>query len=223
MAPPVSAQKPPTGFSFVMRMPMVLTMRQPPDSVPSPIAAWHASTTHSGTWNVAAEHAVGVEQHGDDAHRLLRVVAAVAEGVERRRDELPAAEPARRPVPGVKRRKIQNTATMKHEAEDEAEQRREDDGHGDLGEAGPVEHAGARLGDARRRRARRSARARSSTGMPNHQVIRFQTIAPMSAANTTRRDRSRAGRRRPCRSWSATCVSKIRNATKLKNAAQSTA
>src|SRR5262245_42204954 len=49
IAPPVSAQKPPTGRSFVMRRPIVRTMRQQPDSVPSPIAAWQASTTQSGT------------------------------------------------------------------------------------------------------------------------------------------------------------------------------
>src|SRR5476651_2690636 len=47
-APLAEAQKPLTGFNFVIRMPMVLTMRQPPNSVPSPIAVWHASTTHSG-------------------------------------------------------------------------------------------------------------------------------------------------------------------------------
>ena len=38
MAPPVSAQNPPTGLSLVMRWPMVLTMRQPPKSVPRPMA-----------------------------------------------------------------------------------------------------------------------------------------------------------------------------------------
>ena len=37
-APPVSAQKPPTGRSFVMRVPIVCTIRQPPKSVPSAIA-----------------------------------------------------------------------------------------------------------------------------------------------------------------------------------------
>ena len=37
-APPVSAQKPPTGFNLVMRWPIVLTMRQPPNSVPRPMA-----------------------------------------------------------------------------------------------------------------------------------------------------------------------------------------
>src|SRR5471032_2528716 len=37
-APPVSAQKPPTGLSLVIFWPMVLTMRQPPNSVPNEIA-----------------------------------------------------------------------------------------------------------------------------------------------------------------------------------------
>ena len=37
IAPPVSAQKPPTGFNLVMRYPMVLTMRQPPNAVPNAI------------------------------------------------------------------------------------------------------------------------------------------------------------------------------------------
>ena len=38
IAPPVSAQKPPTGLSLVIFWPMVLTMRQPPNMVPRPIA-----------------------------------------------------------------------------------------------------------------------------------------------------------------------------------------
>jgi hypothetical protein len=39
MAPAVSAQKPPKGWSFVILVPIVLTMRQPPNIVPSAIAA----------------------------------------------------------------------------------------------------------------------------------------------------------------------------------------
>lgn len=39
IAPPVSAANPPTGFSFVIRWPIVLTMRQPPNRVPNAIAA----------------------------------------------------------------------------------------------------------------------------------------------------------------------------------------
>src|SRR5690349_20777390 len=39
MAPAVSAAKPPTGCSLVIFEPIVWMMRQPPDSVPSAIAA----------------------------------------------------------------------------------------------------------------------------------------------------------------------------------------
>ena len=49
MAPPVSAQKPCIGVSRVILEPIVLTMRQPPNSVPSAIASWHAITTQNGT------------------------------------------------------------------------------------------------------------------------------------------------------------------------------
>jgi hypothetical protein len=52
-APPLSAQKLCTGVRRVMRVPRVRTMRQPPISVPSPMAAWHVSTSQNGTWNVA--------------------------------------------------------------------------------------------------------------------------------------------------------------------------
>lgn len=39
MAPAVSAQKPPTGLSLVIFWPIVFTILQPPDMVPSAIAA----------------------------------------------------------------------------------------------------------------------------------------------------------------------------------------
>ena len=57
IAPPVSAQKPPTGFSLVMRMPIVLTMRQPPNSVPRPIAAWQREHHPEGHVELGARRA----------------------------------------------------------------------------------------------------------------------------------------------------------------------
>ncbi len=51
IAPPVSAQKPCAGVSRVIFEPIVWTMRQPPASVPMPIAAWQAITTQAGMWN----------------------------------------------------------------------------------------------------------------------------------------------------------------------------
>ncbi len=51
IAPPVSAQKPCMGDRRVIFDPMVWTMRQPPNRVPSPMAAWQVITTQNGTWN----------------------------------------------------------------------------------------------------------------------------------------------------------------------------
>src|SRR5688572_11263580 len=45
----VSAQNPPTGLSFVIFIPMVLTMRQPPNAVPSAITKLQLMTTQHGT------------------------------------------------------------------------------------------------------------------------------------------------------------------------------
>src|SRR3954464_1642619 len=51
IAPAVSAEKPPTGCSLVIFDPMVWMMRQPPDSVPSAIAALAIRITHESMWN----------------------------------------------------------------------------------------------------------------------------------------------------------------------------
>ena len=48
IAPPVSAAKPPIGRSFVMRDPIVCTMRQPPNSVPSEIVEYAPISTQRG-------------------------------------------------------------------------------------------------------------------------------------------------------------------------------
>ena len=44
----VSAAKPPNGCSLVILLPIVWTMRQPPDSVPSAMAACAARMTQNG-------------------------------------------------------------------------------------------------------------------------------------------------------------------------------
>ena len=59
-------------------------------------------------------------------------------------------------------------------------------------------------------------------GMPSAQVIRFQTIAPMSAPNTTRGSMTSA-ETMPVPMVCATCEPNTRKAMKLKNAAQATA
>src|SRR2546430_7694204 len=52
-APAVSAQNPPTGLSFVILCPIVLTIRQPPAMVPSPMAAWQIKMTQKGMLKLA--------------------------------------------------------------------------------------------------------------------------------------------------------------------------
>ena len=108
IAPPVSAQKPCAGVRRVIFEPIVWTIRQPPNSVPSAIAAWQDSTTQNGTWNSPPQHALRIEQHGDDPHRLLRVVAAMAERIERGGDQLELAEALSTPS-GVSWRQVQAT------------------------------------------------------------------------------------------------------------------
>jgi hypothetical protein len=60
IAPPVSAQKPPTGFSLVIFWPMVLTMRQPPNIVPRPIARSSETITQIGARVRAARVAAAI-------------------------------------------------------------------------------------------------------------------------------------------------------------------
>jgi hypothetical protein len=49
VAAPVSAQKPSTGVNFATFWPIVLTIRHPPNIVPSAMAAWQLITTQRGT------------------------------------------------------------------------------------------------------------------------------------------------------------------------------
>src|SRR5512143_2977173 len=60
MALAVSAQKPSIGRSLVIFWPMVLTMRQPPESVPKAMAAWAARTTQSGMVKVLIQPAAKI-------------------------------------------------------------------------------------------------------------------------------------------------------------------
>jgi len=49
VAAAVSAEKPPIGLSAVIFCPRVLTIRQPPDSVPRAMALLASRTTQKGT------------------------------------------------------------------------------------------------------------------------------------------------------------------------------
>ena len=51
----VSEQNPLTGLNFVIFIPMVLTMRQPPKQVPRAITKLHEMTTQNGIWNLSPD------------------------------------------------------------------------------------------------------------------------------------------------------------------------
>ena len=79
----VSAAKPWTGSSLTTCWPIVLMIRQPPAAVPSEIAV--ADDEDDPERDVVGRDDAGREEgQGHDAHRLLGVVRAVAEGHVRR-------------------------------------------------------------------------------------------------------------------------------------------
>ena len=89
---------PPAGVSLVIFDPIVCTIRQPPKSVPSPIAVWAHNTTHSGTPESGGTMIVRDQEREDDAHRLLGVVGPMTQAERRRRHQLHPPEPPMEPV-----------------------------------------------------------------------------------------------------------------------------
>ena len=67
----------------------------PPAAQKRPESHRSLATDHHPERNVelGAKQALRKQEHGNDAHRLLRIVAAVTEREGRRRDELRPAEP----------------------------------------------------------------------------------------------------------------------------------
>ena len=122
---------------------------------------------------------------GDDAHGLLRVVAAMPQRVERGRDELQDAKGA---VDGERRAAHEDPGDRQHQ------------------KRAPARSRAAATGRWRRRSSARPFQTMAPLpalampapisppisacelleGMPAHQVIRFQAMAPMSAAKITR-------------------------------------
>ena len=89
-----------------MLCPSVLMIRQPPAAVPAAMVSAQATLTQVATSNSGVSQEAqpprqvveraagrgGEQGQGDDAHRLLRVVGAVAEAHQRGADQLQAAE-----------------------------------------------------------------------------------------------------------------------------------
>ena len=148
----------------------------------------------------AAQVPLRVEQHRDDAHGLLRVVAAVAERIERRRDELQVAEGAVDRSLAVARRSSHDTARISISA-------RKNPVIGDstiaaaaLAQSGPDHRGAAGLGHAGADQSadQRMRAARRNAGPPGDQV---PARSPPSARRRSPAHRSHLPRRcRPPRS-----------------------
>src|SRR3954471_22884808 len=219
-APPVSAQKPCIGVSLVIRNPMVRTMRQPPISVPSAIAAWQASTTQNGTENslprwpceysstammpmvFCASLPPWPSEYSDaETNCRMRKARSTANGVERTEahDTIATSTSAsRNPASG--------DSTIASNVFDS-----------------PLQTAAETPALAMPAPTNPPIKAcELLDGMPSPQVIRFHTMAPTSAPNITWASMT-LGSMIPVPMVLATCRPNTRKAMKLKNAAQSTA
>ena len=137
----VSAAKPWTGSSFTTRWPIVFMIRQPPAAVPSDIAVAAIRMTHVGT--VLLEMAGGEKGQGHDAHRLLGVVRAVAQGHVGRGDDLESAETIVHQVRVGMDEDVQQD-DHQAEADDQAKDGRADQRDHDLrDEVAPLDGSGA--------------------------------------------------------------------------------
>ena len=118
IAPAVSAAKPPTGCSLVIFDPIVWMMRQPPDSVPErDRGVRRQDDPERNRMPSELEIAAGEQHAGDDPHRLLRVVAAVAQAVGRGRQQLQPPEPV---IDAAGRRPRERPEDRHHQQEAEA-------------------------------------------------------------------------------------------------------
>ena len=164
-APAVSAQNPPTGLSLVIFEPIVLTIRQPPTSVPERdrrVAGEHDPECDVDVGRRLADRLlVREDQDRDDPHRLLRVVAAVAEAVEAGRDELQLAEAACRRAPASRCGRATATPVISSKPEHQADHRRDEHRDERSWSSRCRRSRRTRPWRSRRRRSRRSARARS--------------------------------------------------------------
>src|SRR3954452_780313 len=219
-APPVSAQNPCIGVSLVIRNPMVRTMRLPPIRLPTAIAAWHDSTTQNGTekcsprwpceYNSTAMMPMVFcaslppwpsEYSDAEANCRMRNARSTANGVERIDSQETIAtstSASRKPTTGDSTIATSVLVSPLHTTADRP-------AFANPAPTSPPISACELL-----------------EGMPSPQVIRFQTMAPISAPKITRSS-IRLGSMMPVPMVLATCRPNTANATKLKNAAQITA
>src|SRR4051812_26944216 len=215
-APPVSAQKPCIGVSFVMRNPMVRTMRQPPIRVPIAIAAWHDSTTQNGTEN-------SVPRWPCEYNSTAMMPMVFCASLPPWPSEYSEAETncrmrkARSTANGVERTEAQDTIATSTSAS-----RNPTSGDSTIASNAlvrPLQTAAANPALAMPAPTSPPISAcELLDGIPSPQVIRFQTMAPTSAPKITWASMM-LGSMMPVPMVLATCSPNTRKAMKLKNAA----
>src|SRR4051812_12428404 len=219
-APPVSAQNPCIGVSLVIRRPMVRTMRQPPIRVPNAIAAWHASTTQNGTekcwprWPCEYNSTAMIpmvfcaslppwpsEYSDAETNCRMRNARSTANGVERTESHdtiATSTSASKNPTTGDSTMAISVLDSPLHTTDETPALARPPPSNPPINACELLE------------------------GMPNPQVTRFQTMAPIRAAKMTRSS-IMAGSMIPVPMVLATCRPNTAKAMKLKEAAHSTA
>jgi hypothetical protein len=163
---------------------------------------------------------VGVEQHGDDAHGLLGVVAAVAERIERGGDELQRSEGA---VDGRRgeRTNSQETASTSSSANTKPNAGETTMPAAVLPRPSQTIAFSPALADPAPTRPPTRA-CDDDEGMPASQVMTFQAIAPISAPKISRSVTNETATM-PEPMVLATCRPKNRKAMKLKSRGPGTA
>src|SRR5712691_13465059 len=219
-APPVSAQNPCIGVSLVIRRPMVRTIRQPPIRVPSAIAAWHDSTTQNGTENSAPRYPC---EYSSTAMMPMVFCASLPPWPS----EYSEAETncrmrkARSTANGVERTDSQDTIATSTSAS-----KNPTSGDSTIATSvfdSPLQTAAEIPALAIPAPISPPIKAcELEDGIPNPHVIRFQTMAPINAANITCASMT-LGSMMPVPIVLATWSPNTMKATKLKNAAHTTA
>ncbi|EAU62856.1 hypothetical protein STIAU_8438 [Stigmatella aurantiaca DW4/3-1] len=225
--PPVSAQKPPIGASFVRLWPIVRTIRHPPKNVPSAIAVWHEMIIHQSMWNGRSFQMVPKsttammpitfcasfvpwlkEKMADDTSCSRRNHASTLSGVCLRTVQmLPSiiAVPNTRPIIGESTMKAAIFAIPEPTSP----------WNPSTGTVAPIMPPASAWDD--------------EDGNPHHHVSRFHTMAPISAEKMTISTAEGPAARNISKSMMplptvlATCTPPPKAAMKLKNAAQATA
>ena len=202
-------------------MPIVLTMRQPPDERAEP----DGGVSRRGPPRAARRARPRYPRRRAGA--MMPIVfcaslAAVAEAVERRGHELQLAEEPSTRAGGAVAGRPRARGHHQEKPSTKPEQRREHDEESDLGQPGRHERAEAAPWRQPAPAKPPMSACEELDGMPKYHVMRFHVDGADERRQGSPTDRRCSTRRCPCR-WSSPPAHRSERATKLKKAAHATA